>query len=81
MRYSRKLENQLCLLFGHTYRVKRGLKHIKLKPPIHDSHFKKKLCLYTLGFRFYGPRPNLDPKNRKGEQSSAGENRDRGVFA
>ena len=43
MRYSRKLENQLCLLFGHTYRLKRGLKHIQLKPPIHDAHLKKKM--------------------------------------
>ena len=28
MRYSQKLENQLCLLFGHSYRLKRGLKYI-----------------------------------------------------
>jgi hypothetical protein len=25
MRYFRKLENQLCLLFGHTFRLKMGL--------------------------------------------------------
>ena len=41
IRYSPKSENQLCFLFGHTYRLKRGLKHIKLKPPIHDGHFNK----------------------------------------
>ena len=42
MIYSQILENQLCLLFGHVYRLKRVLKHIQLTPPIHDGHLKKK---------------------------------------
>ena len=41
MRYFRKLENQLCLFFGPTNKLKRVLKHIILIPPFHVGHLKK----------------------------------------
>jgi hypothetical protein len=41
------LENQLCLLFVHIFRLKRGLKHIELTPPIHDGD----LILFKFGLK------------------------------
>jgi hypothetical protein len=62
MRYPRKLVFQLYLLFGHIYRQERGLNGINHESPIYVAHFKKKLGLYSLGVRFYGPQKNLDSK-------------------
>ena len=72
MRYSRKLENQLCLIFGHIYRLERGLKHINLIIHIYDGHFKQKI-------RSLDPRvPILWPSTKFGSNNT---DRDRGIFA